>query len=321
MARITHMKSSALLLTLMGASHLVANEVVAEREGKQVVIRAGNREILRYQAEPGEFPRPGIPEIYRRGAYIQSIFTPSGRLITDDFPENHLHHHGVWSSWTTTEFEGRHPDFWNMARGSGTVEFVSLDGLWQRDGKAGFSAHHRFVDLRVSPPKTALLETWSIAACQSGENFIIDFSTTQNCASGSSMKLPEYRYGGFGFRGNAKWNGIKECRFLSASGLTDREKLNGSREKWCWVGGTVDGRACGMTILSHPANFRFPEPIRAHQDEPFFCFAPQQLGEMSITPEKKYVARYRLVIADGEPDAKAAEVWWTSYANSPLESP
>ena len=37
---------------------------------------------------------------------------------------------------------------------------------------------------------------------------------------------------------------------------------------------------------------------------------------MQITPGKKYFARYRLVIGNGELDAKAAEAWWLNYADA-----
>ncbi|MES2921966.1 MAG: PmoA family protein [Verrucomicrobiota bacterium] len=311
------MKFLTLLATLAcGYGLFAADEITAVRDGKQVVIRTGSREILRYQAEPGELPRPEIQKAFIRGGYIQSIRTPSGRLITDDFPADHLHHHGVWNPWTKTEFEGRHPDFWNMGAGTGKVEFVALDNVWQKDGKAGFKARHQFLDLSATPPKVALLETWDVGVSVSGKTYIVDFTSTQTCATPSPLILPEYHYGGFGFRGNAAWNGPPNCRFVSASGITDRLKLNTAREKWCWVGGKVDGETCGVTILGHPKNLRFPQPVRANPDQPFFCFAPQQLGEMEIVPGKKYVARYRLVVTDGEPDAKAAETWWGDYAKA-----
>ena len=57
-----------------------------------------------------------------------------------------------------------------------------------------------------------------------------------------------------------------------------------------------------------------PQPIRAHPTQPFFCYAPQQGGAMEIVPGKPYVARYRLVAADGEPDPKAAAQWAAEYA-------
>jgi hypothetical protein len=303
-----------LLFPLILGTRLAADDVTAKHEGKQVIICSGEKEILRYQAEPGDLPRPEIPKAFVRGGYLQSIRTPSGRLITDDFPADHMHHHGVWNPWTKTEFEGRHPDFWNMGKGTGKVEFVALDEVWHQFGKAGFKARHQFVDLSASPPKVVLLESWNIDVSASGKAYFIDFTSTQTCATDSPLKLPAYHYGGFGFRGNGAWNGPKNCRFLSASGLTDRLKLNTSREKWCWIGGRIDGETCGATLLCHPANFRFPQPVRASPDQPFFCFAPQQLGEMEITPGQPYVARYRLVITDGEPDAKSADTWWQDYA-------
>ncbi|MEO8616731.1 MAG: PmoA family protein [Luteolibacter sp.] len=310
------MKHSAICLaaSLSWSSALFAvNEVTAVLEGKQVVIRAGDKEILRYQGAAGELPRPDIKPAYIRGGYIQSIHTPAGRIITDDFAVIHLHHHGVWESWTKTEFEGRTPDFWNMGAETGRVEFVALDKVWQNDGKAGFQARHRFVDLTVNPGKVVLLETWDVTVSTSGGTYVIDLTSTQNCATDSPLKLPEYHYGGLGFRGNAAWNGVDQCHFLTASGLTDRTKVNSSREKWCWIGGKLDGGTCGLTILCHPQNFRFPQPIRAHPTEPFFCYAPQQAGGMEIVAGQKYISRYRLVIADGEPDAKAAEGWWEAY--------
>ncbi len=291
-----------------------ADEITAVREGRQLVIRAGEKEILRYQAEAGELPRPDIKPAFIRGGYIQSIKTPSGKVITDDFAVGHVHHHGVWSAWTKTEFEGRQPDFWNMGAETGKVEFVALDKVWQKDGKAGFQSRHQFVDLTVRPAKVVLMETWDITVSSNEGNFLIDYTSTQTCATEAPLKLPKYHYGGVGFRGNAAWNGKENCLFLAASGLTPRDKVNASREKWCWVGGKVDGATCGVTILCHPENQHFPEPIRAHPTEPFFCYAPQQLGEMEIMPGKSYISRYRLVVSDGTPDAKTAEAWWQAYA-------
>ncbi len=279
-----------------------------------MVVRSAGKEILRYQAEPGELPRKDIKEVFRRGGYIQSIHTPSGKLVTDDFPPNHVHHHGVWSPWTKTEFEGRQPDFWNMGEGKGRVEFVSLDKTRAKDGKVGFQAKHRFVDMTAKPEKVALLETWDLSIASDGKRHVIDIDITQNCATDSPLKLPEYHYGGLGFRGNRAWNGAGNCKFLTASGITDRIKVNGAKEPWCWIGGTVDGGTCGLTILCHPSNFRAPQPIRVHPAEPFFCYAPQQAGAMEISPGKPYLARYRIIVADGEADVAAAAKWAEEYA-------
>lgn len=306
-----------LTFLLLFTAALAGPSVTAKREGRQVVFRAGEREMFRYQAEPAPLPRPDIKEAFRRGGYLYPMLTPSGKLISDDFPPNHIHHHGVWWAWTKTEFEGRQPDFWNMGASKGRVEFVALDDVWEKDGAAGLKARHRFVDLLASPLKTALLETWEIRASIAGEKslrYVLDLTSTQTCAGDAPLKLPKYHYGGLGFRGNRSWDGAANCEFLTSEGITDRIKGNESRAQWIWAGGTVDGAVAGLTILCHPKNFRFPQPLRVHPDEPFVCFAPQQDGDMEIIPGAPYVSRYRLIIADGKPSVEEAGAWWKEFA-------
>lgn len=305
------------VLLLFTAAALAGPPVTAKREGSQVIFRAGDREMFRYQAEPAPLPRPDIKEAFRRGGYCHPILTPSGKLISDDFPPNHIHHHGLWWAWTKTDFEGRQPDFWNMGDNKGRVEFVALDDVWEKDGAAGLKARHQFQDLLASPPKTALLETWEIRASTAGEKplrYVLDFTSTQTCAGEAPLKLPKYHYGGLGFRGHRSWDGAANGQFLTSEGITDRLKGNESRAKWLWTGGMVDGAAAGLTILCHPQNFRFPQPLRLHPTEPFVCFAPQQAGDMEIKPGTPYISRYRLIIADGKPSAEDAEDWWKQYA-------
>ena len=320
-----HRLLTLLLVPVWTQTAAAGPAVTAKREGTQVIFRAGEREMFRYQAEPGPLPRPDIKESFARGGYLYPLLTPSGKAIADDFPPKHIHHHGAWWSWTKTEFEGRHPDFWNMGDKKGRVEFVALDDVWEKDGAAGIKARHQFVDLLASPPKTALLETWEIRATtdESGKTprYLIDFTTTQTCATDAPLKLPKYHYGGIGFRGSRLWDDKVPCEFLTSEGITDRIKGNESHAKWLWTGGPIDGGTAGLTILCHPSNFRFPQPLRLNPTEPFVCFAPQQDGDMEIKPGTPYISRYRLVIADGKPALEQANAWWQEYAAAPLPAP
>jgi hypothetical protein len=310
----------ASLALLQAVSRAEPGAVSAAREGKQIVFRSGDRELLRYQAEPGEFPRAGIKEAFRRGGYLHPIFTPGGKQVTDDFPSNHIHHHGIWMPWTKTSFEGREPDFWNMGQGKGRVEFVAVDDVWQKDGRAGIKVRHQFVDLIAKPSKVALNESWEVVVSTAEDGTkrnIIDFTSTQTCATESPLKLPKYHYGGFGFRGNWAWNGGGDaCLIVTPEGEADRKQLNETRAKWSWVGGKLDGGLAGVTILCHPENFGFPQPIRIHPTEPFFCYAPQQLGDMEIAPGKPYVSRYRIIVVDGQPTREQMETWWSDWTRA-----
>lgn len=283
--------------------------------------------LFAYQTVPGDLPRPDIKPAFRRGGYLHPIFTPSGRLVTDDFPANHVHHHGVWWAWTNTEFDGRKPDFWNVGDGKGRVEFVELDDTWGGPVHGGFRARHRFVDLTAAEPVTVLNEAWevrmytptnSLGLGLSASYWMFDLVSNQECATTNALKLPEYRYGGIGIRGNWAWNGKDKAMFLTSEGETDREKGHATRGRWCDMGGLVDGKRVGIAILCHPDNFRAPQPMRIHPTEPFFNFAPQQAGDMEIKPGDKFVSRYRFVVHDGPPDKAELDRLWNDYAHPPV---
>lgn len=291
------------------------------RDGSKLVFGAGGRRLMAYQAEPGEFPRADIKPQFRRGGYLHPITTPAGRLVTDDFPPNHIHHHGVWWAWTHTEFDGRKPDFWNMGDSKGRVEFESIEKTWSGSLLAGFRARHRFVDLLASSPVTVLNETWEVTAYapRVGARFwVFDLLSEQQCATDKPLKLPTYRYGGVGLRGNWAWNGEGKALFLTSDGETDRVKGNTARARWCDMGGMLDGERVGIAVLGHPENFRAPQPMRLHPTEPFFNFAPQQAGDMAIRPGEKYVSRYRFVVHDGAPDRAELDRLWNDFAFPPV---
>ena len=302
-----------------GESKLDSHDgVQAAREGSRIKFAIDGRLVFYYQADPSQLPRPDIKPLYRRGGYLHPVLTPSGKLVSDDYAPNHLHHHGVWFSWAHAEFEGRHPDFWNMGEAKGTTEFVALDKTWSGSVHGGFQSEHRFVDLTTPDRVVALNETWLVTVYNVGKGphpyWMFDLVSTQNCATVSPLKLPHYLYGGLGFRGNWDWNGKDKTFFLTSEGESDRGKANGTSGRWCHVSGKAAGQSAGIAILCHPENFRAPQPMRVHPAEPFFSFAPQQAADMEIAPGKPYVSRYRFIVADGPPDKAELDNLWNDYA-------
>ena len=292
-----------------------------------VTLQVFNKTALVYRTEKTDLPpdRPDLTPIYQRGGYIHPVLSPSGKQITDDYPRNHKHHHGIWFAWTHTEFEGREPDFWNMGDGKGFVKFVSLDKTWSGPVHAGFISQHRQMDLTENKekPKTALNETWNVKLYAIGNSptqpcFLFDMEITDTCAHGP-LKLPRYRYGGIGVRGNWAWNGKDKLNFLNSERMTDRSKGDKAETvgRWAHMGGLVDGVLTGIAVLGHPDNVRAPQPQRIHPTEPFLNLAPQQAGDIEITPEKPLTLRYRFVVADGAPDKTELDRLWNDYAHPP----
>jgi hypothetical protein len=317
-----------LVATGPAAAGISEGQVLSRREQSKVKfswIEPGGKvhPLLDYQAEPGAFPRDDIKAAFRRGGYLHSVHTPSGKVVTDDFPPNHIHHYGVWWAWTKTVFDGREPDFWNMGDNKGRVEFEALEETWSGAVHGGFRSKHRFVDLTAPKPITALNEIWEVTVYAVGlgsaaKYSVFDLVSEQQCATSHPLKLPEYRYGGVGVRGNWAWNGKEKASFLTSEGETDRDKGNTTQGRWCDMGGQLEGGPAGIAILCHPQNYRAPQPMRLHPTEPFFNFAPQQAGDMEIKPGEKYVARYRFVVHDGPPDRAELDRLWNDYAHPPV---
>lgn len=293
-----------------------------EKDGAILKVRAvsGGMPILHYQTEPGPLP-PGVSEAYSHGAYLHPLFSPSGRIVTANSPPDHLHQRGVFFAWTKTEFEGRHPDFWNMrkdqsGRFTGEVRFAALERFSGGPVQGAFKSRHRFIDHTSGTEKDALTETWEVAVSRVPGAHLVDLISTQQTAGEIPLKLPKYHYGGLGVRGAASWNPVDQSTMLTSTGA-DRKSGDNSKAKWVHLGGAVDEGPTGITVLIHPQNFRFPQPLRLNPKNPQLSVAPSQEGDWEIVPGKPYVSRYRFVVADGVADAAEIERQWNDYATPP----
>jgi hypothetical protein len=307
-------------------SGLAVEAVRAVASPTEVRLESGGRPVMNYRTVPTAFPpdRPDLTPEFRRGGYIHPVRTPSGLEVTDDYPSNHRHHHGIWFAWTSVVFEGRRTDMWNMGDKKGTVEFVGLDATWSGPVMAGFRSRHRQVDLTSGSARVALEEEWGVRLYRMGTLgdrpvFLFDLEVTDRCARTESVRLPKYLYGGLGVRGNWGWNDPARMRFLNSEGVTDRSKGDNGRTvgRWAYMGGALGMGWAGMAILGHSANAQAPQPQRIHPKEPFLSLAPQQVADLEVTPEKPLTSRYRFVVFDGEPDAAAIERLWNDLEEPP----
>ena len=291
-----------------------AEVLLTEAEAKFTV---NGKQVIGLQTGKKDLPAE-IEPVFRRGGYIFPVLSPSGLSVADDYPLNHKHHHGIWAAWTKTEFEGRKPDFWNMGDKTGTVLF---EGIKNTESGAVFStleSRNAYYDVSVSPDKKVLDEDWQIKVYNTeGDEkpyYVFDLELRQQLSSASVLKLPEYLYGGIGFRGNGEWNGKDKANFLTSEGK-DRSNGHATTSKWVHISGNISGKLSGISILSHPDNFRSPQPMRIHPTEPFFCYAPSQAGDFEIRPNQGYIARYRFIVYDGAPEAAFINRMWNDYAH------
>jgi len=283
-------------------------------------VRFINDDTIMFQYNHGHvLPPEEVDPLYIRSGYIHPVYSPGGLLVTEDFPEDHLHHKGVWFPWTRTKFEGREIDFWNLGDGKGTVQFAGFQSFESGTVFSGFQARHQFVDLtQPDGGKVALNEVWDIRAWNNkGEYFLWDLSSTQRCATDSPLELLEYHYGGLGFRGAKQWTDENHI-ILTSEGHTKKDGHT-QRSRWVAHSGEIeDGKWATVVIMVHPDNERFPEPMRIWDTGgSFFCYSPVQLGNWTFQPEKDYIFRYRFMVQDGKIDAELIEQKWLQFAYPP----
>lgn len=284
-----------------------------DEPGKHLTFRTGGRDIVRYNYGVVRAPE-GVSETFNRSGYLHPLWTPGGAVLTNDFPKKHLHHHGIWFPWTSSEFKGHPVDFWNSAKKQGRVEFVKMEETFSGPVFAGFRAKQRFVDTTTpDKPEVPLEETWEVRVFAIGDRYAIDLVSTQSAATETPLVIKKYYYGGLGFRGPDAWEAKGAVTFLTSEGRT-RADGNETTARWGLVQGRIGGKEGTFLLLNHPSNFRHPQPVRIHPDEPFFCFAPSQGGDFEIAPGKPYVSRFRFVTADGLLKPDEAEALWKAYA-------
>jgi hypothetical protein len=303
---------------LIAMDKAAADIALAEENGGDIALSVGKSPVADFVGKRTALPRADIPPVFLRGGYLHPLRTPTGNIVTDDYPSNHIHHHGIWTAWTSTVFQGRKPDFWNMGAGKGKVDCKEIGFSWSGPVHAGLEAENEYTDLTGGEPVVALNELWTVKAYAVSEKFhLLELAFEHTMAGDDDLKLPEFRYGGLGIRGAKAWDGLGKADFLTSEGLTDRDEANGKPARWIAMSGAAGEGKAGIAILGHPENFRAPQPIRIHPQEPFISFAPQIAGAMEIAHDKAYRSEYRFVTFDGAPDAKLLDRLWNDYATPP----
>ncbi len=294
--------------------------VEVTKDDSVLQIRRGDTKILQYNHAPVP-PPEGKNPLYTRSGFIHPLWSPRGAVLTNIHPADHIHHIGIWMPWTKTKFEGKEVDFWNLAGGQGTVRFVKFVSTTSGPVYGGFEVEQEHVALKTAAgEKVVLKETWDVRVYNIGGPekgyWLWDFVSRQHVVADSPLHLPEYRYGGFGFRGAAEWEG-ENAAYLTSEGKT-RKDGHATRACWCDTSGRIDRDWQGVTFYSHPENFRHPEPMRIWPSgQVFFNWAPSQAGDWVMEPGKEYVFRYRQYVHEGKVKVADAERIWHDYAEPP----
>jgi hypothetical protein len=301
-------------------------KVRIHKKQKDLSLMVNEKAVLSYRFET-MFPPEGVNPLYKRSGFIHPLWSPGGEVLSRIQAPDHYHHYGIWGPWTLTHIDDREVDFWNLAKGQGTVKFASFLSKVEGEIFSGFKALQQHIDFgaqgedQVAMNEILDVRVWSV----SEKVWVIDYTTTLNSSLPNGIMLDAYRYGGgIGFRATEKWH-KDNCTVLTSDGKS-RADADGSFARWCIVEGESDvseGRS-GILFLSHPSNRMHPEPMRVWpldanggRGDMYFEFVPIRHEDWKLEPLKDYSLKYRMVVFDGKMDAETAEKYWSSFAKNP----
>lgn len=288
-----------------------------------LTIRAGSKNLLRYNYKT-IYPPVGVDTVFKRSGFIHPLWSPRGEELTRINAPDHYHHFGLWNPWTHVYFEGDTVDFWNLKSRLGTVRFAGFVSVSQGPVYADYQTLHEHVVFKKNgTEKVAMneLQTVRIYQPKNDDYYLADITIQLNCASDSPVTLEEYRYGGLGWRATEKWN-KDNSETITSEGLA-RKEADGSKARWVIVQGDMGTEYAGAVMMSYPANYNHPEPLRIWPEnsnkrgDVFANFSPTKNKDWPLIPGQDYVLKYRLLVFNGKFSKEKAEAAWQAFAYSP----
>ena len=287
-------------------------------------IAQNDDELIITDHDQPVLPPAGVDTSYKGSAYIHPLYSPGGMVLTRIQPPDHYHHYGIWNPWTKTHINGREIDYWNLAKGQGTVRTEAILSTLEEPLYTSFAALHHHIDKgHEEGERVTMEEFWEVTywgKVAGGNRYILDLQTTLRNVLQDTILFDAYRYGGgLGYRSTGEWNN-ENSTVLTSEGK-DRSNADGTRARWCIVEGisTVPEGRSGILFMSHPDNREHPEPMRvwppdSNNGELFFEFCPIRHKEWVIEPAKDYTLKYRMLVFDGTVTSDEADRYWNTYA-------
>ena len=243
---------------------------------------------------------------YARSNYIHPLYGLDGEVLTEDFPDDHLHHRGIFWAWHQLFIgDERIGDGWELRDISWEVQAVR-----EAAGPTGsrtilaeiFWKSPLWLD-EVGEQKAFIREHTGITVHPAGENYRpIDFEISL-IALEAGIRIggseDEKGYGGF----SARIRLADSMEFTGPAGRVTPQNLPVTAGGWMDISGPIgrSGARSGLSILAHPDNPGFPNPwiLRASGSMQNAVFPFPGAEPVALRAGEPLTLRYRLLVHSG----------------------
>jgi hypothetical protein len=286
-----------------------------------VKVLEGDQPVLVYNH--GDVVCDRLPEDdlrRRRSCYIHPLWGLNGEVLTDDFPPDHVHHHGVFWTWPHVEIDGQHYDLW-VSRG---IRQRFLKWLYRETGPVAAVVgveNGWFVGDRQVMTERIWIRAFRASETERAIDLELVFSPTDQ-----PVKLvgsPGKSYGGLTVRFDVWPRRDAVVRVPQrtvrhvGSGLASSEDLSNTRLPWASLSShfpDAPHRSAG-SILIPPDHPDFPPTWLTRCYGPLCVGWPGEEGR-EFQPGESFTLRYRLLLHKTEVEHETLERAYAAYCES-----
>jgi len=259
----------------------------------------------------GMFLREGITERYRRSSYIHPVYGLDGEILSDDFPEDHLHHRGIFWAWPNAIIDGESYNPWHVL--GIYVHFERW--LLQESGPvfARFGVENGW----YLDDKNVANETVWVTVFRAGKiGRVLDFDLTWEAIDKPITLLGAEGkgYGGF----NVRFAPFKKPVITTSGGVQGKDS-DELQFPWADLSAVFEGRDTysGISVFENRQNINFPEGwTLRHYGFLNPCFPG--LEPFTLNPGEPVSVKYRVWLHRGDAEEGKVISAYTIY-NSPPE--
>jgi hypothetical protein len=246
-----------------------------------------------------------------RACYVHPLNGLDGQVLTEDFPEDHRHHRGVFWAWHQLRWNGKPmADPWACRGVQWLPPEQTEDSVRTavNDERATVSVVRDWV-VRTDDgkPKRLVREDVEVHLAPSSSHYrTIDFTIRllalqPNVAIGGSED--DKGYGGF----SPRLRLADDVAFVGQSGPVDPQETPVGGGAWMRVTGTIDERMTGVTIMCHPLHPSFPPKWILRSKSSMQNVAWPGREPVTLSTDAATVLRYRMFIDRGDVDRAQIE--------------
>lgn len=288
--------------------------IVDDAAAGTLTVTDGDRPVLTYRY--GDQLPAGVDPRYARSSYIHPLYSLDGQVLTEDFPRDHRHHHGLFWAWPVAEVRGVRTSNWEPGEPPLRHRFVEVVMTGVSDDGARLVVRNAW---RLGDAEDVAEETVTIVARPATpQGRAVDVEIVLRPVDGEialrGTPADNKGYGGLCFRGVAE-DGQGRDIFRGSVMTTDRGPLEadstGLSFRWADLSAAAAGGVAVFVPPDHPAS-PLPWLVRNSYAGILNPCWPGLPGA-TLAPGEAATLRYRIYVHRGDAEAGGVREAYEAY--------